>query len=230
MGIGNRIPIVLLPGMDGSGVMLRGLVERLASFRPVRVISFPNDRPLTYDELTAHVLERLPDGPLVLLGESFSGPIAIEIAAREQRVAGLVMAASFARHPMPALFSPLTRMLDLRWVPARLVETVLLGSAASLDLKETLRGVLATLPREVVRTRAAEVLRIDKRDRLHVISCPMLYLHARFDRLVSRKHRDEILASRPHCEVWTLDAPHMVLETHPVEAASIINGFCAQLA
>jgi pimeloyl-ACP methyl ester carboxylesterase len=113
--------------MDGSGVLLRGLVEHLAVFRPVRVIPFPNDKPLTYEELTAHVLKRLPDSRFVLLGESFSGPIAIEIAARQQRIAGLVLAASFARHPMPALFSPLTRMLDLRWVPARLVETALLG-------------------------------------------------------------------------------------------------------
>jgi pimeloyl-[acyl-carrier protein] methyl ester esterase len=228
MGSADKVPIVLLPGMDGSGVLLRGLVEHLAVFRPVRVIPFPNDKPLTYEELTTHVLERLPDSRAVLLGESFSGPIAIEIAARQQRIAGLVLAASFACHPMPALFSPLTRMLDLRWVPARLVETVLLGSAATPDLRETLRRVLATLPREVIRTRAAEVLRIDKRHRLRAVSCPILYLRARFDRLVSRKCLEEIVSSRPHCEVRTLDAPHMVLETHPVETASIVNGFCAQ--
>jgi hypothetical protein len=58
----------------------------------------------------------------------------------------------------------------------------------------------------------------------------MLYLRARFDRLVSRKSVDEITSLRPHCEVQTLDAPHMLLETHPVEAAAVINGFCEQFA
>jgi pimeloyl-ACP methyl ester carboxylesterase len=216
--------------MDGSGALLTGLVECLASFRPVLVISFPNDKPLTYDDLTASVVERLPDSRFVLLGESFSGPIAIEVAARQQRVAGLVLAASFARHPMPSLFAPLARMLDLKWVPARLVEAALLGSAKRPDLKKTLRQVLATLPPEVIRTRASEVLRIDKRDRLRAVSCPILCLHARFDRLVSKKYLDEIASLRPHCEVRTLNAPHMVLETHPVEAAFAINDFCKQFA
>jgi pimeloyl-[acyl-carrier protein] methyl ester esterase len=115
-------------------------------------------------------------------------------------------------------------------VPARLVEAALLGSAKRPDLKKTLRQVLATLPPEVIRTRASEVLRIDKRDRLRAVSCPILCLHARFDRLVSKKYLDEIASLRPHCEVRTLNAPHMVLETNPVEAASAINEFCEQFA
>jgi len=229
MGTADKIPIVLLPGMDGSGVLLTALIESLASFRPVQVISFPNDRPLTYDELTAFVLQRTPDGRLVVLGESFSGPIAIEVAATQQRVAGLVLASTFARHPMPTLLVPLARMLDLRWVPARVVEAALLGSAGSLDLKEGLGRVLAKLPREVLRARACEVLRIDKRNRLCAVTCPILCLHGRFDRLVRRKCLNEITALHPRCEVRTFDAPHMLLETRPGEAASAINHFCDQL-
>jgi pimeloyl-ACP methyl ester carboxylesterase len=230
MGAVDKIPIVLLPGMDGSGALLTGLVDCLALFRPVLVISLPNDRPLTYDGLTDCVAKRLPDVRFVLLGESFSGPIAIEVAARQRRVAGLVLAASFARHPMPAMFAPLARLLNLRWLPARLVEAALLGSADGLGLREKLRQVLTTLPSEVIRTRASEVLRVDKRDRLRAVSCPILCLHARFDRLVSRKCLDEITTLRPHCEVRSFSAPHMVLETNPVEAASVINDFCEQCA
>jgi len=119
MGTADNIAILLLPGMDGSGVLLTGLVHRLSQHRPVRVISYPNSEPLTYDELTTFVIERTPDSRFVILGESFSGPIAIEVAATEPRVAGLILASSFARHPLPTLFVPLAQMLDLRWVPAR---------------------------------------------------------------------------------------------------------------
>jgi pimeloyl-ACP methyl ester carboxylesterase len=229
MSTADKTPIVLLPGMDGSGALLTGVVECLTAFRPVRVIVFPNDKPLTYDELTAYVLERLPDRRFVLLGESFSGPIAIEVAAGQQRVVGLILAASFARHPMPRVFAHLARMLNVRRVPAGLVESALLGAVKRDDLKASLRRVLASLPPEIIRARAWEVLRIDKRDRLSAVSCPILCLHARFDRLVPRKCLDEITSLRPHCEVRTLSAPHMLLETHPVEAAAMINDFCEQI-
>jgi pimeloyl-ACP methyl ester carboxylesterase len=110
------------------------------------------------------------------------------------------------------------------------VEAALLGPAERTDLKVILRRVLATLPREVIRTRTLEVLRIDKRDRLRAVSCPILCLHARYDRLVSRKRLEEITSLRPHCEVRTFNAPHMLLETHPVQAASVINNFCERFA
>jgi len=186
--------------------------------------------PLTYDDLTAYVIERLPDSRFVLLGESFSGPIAIEAAATQQGVAGLILAASFARHPMPTVFVHLVRMLNLRWVPAGLVEAALLGSVERQDLKETLRRVLATLPPRNHKSPCLGGSSDRQSDRLRAVSCPILYLHARFDRLVSRKCLDEVTSLRPHCEVRTLNAPHMLLETHPVEAASAIDDFCEQLA
>jgi pimeloyl-[acyl-carrier protein] methyl ester esterase len=229
MGTSDSIAILLLPGMDGSGHLLTGLVDRLAQHRPVRVISYPNSEPLTYDELTTFVLERTPDSRFVILGESFSGPIAIEVAATEPRVAGLILASSFARHPMPTLFVPLARMIDLKWVPARIVVAALLGSARKPDLTESLGRVLAKLPREVVRARASEVLRVDKRNRLRAVTCPMLCLHGRFDRLVRKKYLDEVTSSNPKCEVRMFDAPHMLLQTHAAEAATAINHFCNQL-
>ena len=129
MGAADKIPLVVLPGMDGSGVLLTALVENLAPFRPVEVIAFPNERPLGYDELTAFALQRTPSERFVVLGESFSGPIAIEVAATQQRVAGLILASTFARHPMPTLLAPLAGLLDLRWLPAGLVQAALLGPA-----------------------------------------------------------------------------------------------------
>jgi pimeloyl-ACP methyl ester carboxylesterase len=229
MGTADNIAIVVLPGLDGSGVLLTGLVDRLSQHRPVRVISYPNSEPLTYDELTTFVIERTPDSRFVVLGESFSGPIAIEVAATEPRVAGLILASSFARHPLPTLLVPLAQMLDLRWVPARIVEAALLGSAGTPDLTKALCRVLAKLPREVIRTRASEVLRVDKRNRLRTVTCPMLCLHGRFDRLVRKRYLNEITSSHPKCEVRMFDAPHMLLETNPTEAAAAINQFCDRL-
>jgi len=225
----DNISILLLPGLDGTGELLTALVDQLSSHRPVQVISYPASKPLDYDDLTTFVLERAPKEQFVILGESFSGPIAIEIASAEPRVAGLILASSFARHPIPSLFAPVANLLDLRWVPSKFVEAALLGSTGKPELKARLGQVLKRLPREIIRVRAAEALRVDKRNRLRDIICPMLCLQGRFDWLVRKRCLDEITSVQPTCQVRWLAASHMLLETHPYEAAEAINEFCDRL-
>jgi pimeloyl-[acyl-carrier protein] methyl ester esterase len=113
--------------MDGTGELLTGLIERLSLHRPVRVISYPTNISLGYDDLTTFVANRAPKDRFAILGESFSGPIAIEIAATEPRVAGLILASSFAWHPIPSLFIPLAHTLDTKWMPTRIIEAALLA-------------------------------------------------------------------------------------------------------
>jgi pimeloyl-[acyl-carrier protein] methyl ester esterase len=229
MGVVEDIAIVLLPGMDGTGELLAPLANQLSMQRSVQVIAYPNDRPLAYRDLVAFVIERAPKQRFVVLGESFSGPIAIEVAASDNRVAGLVLASSFARHPMPAMLRPLASIFDVTLMPARLVAAALLGSAGTPDLKARFIQVLAKVPREIIRARALDVLGVDKRDRLRDVECPLLYLHGRFDWLVRKKCLDEIRSIQPKCQVRRFDASHMLLETHTDAAAEAINQFCDQL-
>lgn len=229
MSTPEKTAIVLLPGMDGTGELLGTLVDQLSTHRPVRLIGYPVDRSLGYDQLISYVRERVPNDRFVILGESFSGPIAIEIAATDSRVVGLILASSFARHPLPTQLAAFTRLLDLRWIPPSLVAASLMGSAATPKLSAHLRQILATLPRETVRARAQDVLRVDKRRRLREIKCPVLCLHGRLDRLVGKRHVDEIVAAQPACRVRWLDAPHMLLATHADVAASAIEDFCERL-
>ena len=196
--------IVRLPGMDGTGELLAALADQLSAHRPVRLISYPTDRSLNYDQLVAYVRERLPDDPFVILGESFSGPIAIEIAATERRAVGLVLASSFARHPLPTSLSVLAGLLDLRWIPTSVVAAALMGSDATPKLKTHLRQVLAKLPREIVQKRVRDVLRVDKLSRLREIECPVFCLCGRSDRMVGKGTSPKSLPrSRPvACTGW----------------------------
>ncbi len=221
--------IVLLPGMDGTGELLRPLAKRLSTYRPVHLIDYPVDRFLNYDQLVLYVKARLPDDRFVILGESFSGPVAIEIAATESKAAGLILASSFARHPLPTLLAAFTGLLDLRWIPTSIIVAALMGSAATLEIKHKLRQVLAALPGDILRARAREVLRVDKLKRLDEITCPMLCLHGRSDRLVRKKFVDEIVAARPDCQVQLLDSPHMLLAIDADAAAAVIEAFCGEL-
>lgn len=215
--------------MDGTGELLKGLAERLAMYRPVQVVAYPLDRSLNYTELAAYVAERTPKRSFVILGESFSGPIAIDIAATDSRVVGLVLASSFARHPLPTQLAAFTRLLDVRWLPKRLVAAALMGSTATPELTARLREVLAALPRKILQDRARDALRVDKCAQLRGVACPVLCLHGRFDRLAGGRQMDQIVAAQPSCQVRKFDASHMLLATHPDAAATAINDFCGQV-
>jgi pimeloyl-[acyl-carrier protein] methyl ester esterase len=69
------------------------------------VVPYPPDVPLGYDELEPLVREALPTrGHFVLLGESFSGPLAIRIAANPPpALVGLILCVTFASTPSPTL-------------------------------------------------------------------------------------------------------------------------------
>ena len=229
MTASGRIPILLLPGMDGTGELLEDLAGRLSPSRPVHIVSYPLDKPLRYDDLTAFATARAPKERFAILGESFSGPVAIEIAASQPQAAGLILASSFAWHPAPSLLAPFARLLDLRRMPAWIADAALLGATGTPELRARLHALLKKLPREIVQARAAAALRVDKRNRLREIACPVMCLHGRFDRVTGKRCLRQILLAQPRCQLRRFDAAHMLLETHPVEAARAIDKFCGGL-
>ena len=230
MSTTKKPDIVLLPGLDGTGELLQELHDKLSARRHVRLIAYPKHEPLNYEQLTTLVEELVPHERFVLLGESFSGPIAIEIAARKKaRVAGLVLASTFAKHSMPSLFAGLAKVFDHTWVPRFVVEAALLGTMGTPEVKATLARALSEVPRDVIRLRAAEALRVDKRHVLKEVVCPTLCLAGRLDRLVGRKHTNGLRSALPDCDVRAFDAPHMLLQTHASEAAEAIDRFCERV-
>lgn len=226
----KQIVAVVLPGMDGTGELVTDFVEQVSARRPVQAIAYPADRALGYGALLPIVSAQLPNAPTVLVAESFSGPLAIELAASDQRVVGLVLASSFARCPIAPKLATIASLAPIGRVPASLMAFALLGSAGSIELRHRVRQVLRGLRSDVVRTRLAEVMTVNKLERLRDVECPILYLKARSDRLVGTRSADEIKAVRPSSRVLELDGPHMLLETHPEKCADAIDDFCKRLA
>src|SRR5689334_18272732 len=94
--------LVLLPGLDGTGVLFRPFLKLLPSSIEPIVVAYPPRQALGYDELLPLVRSTLPKNkPFVLLGESFSGPLSLRIAAeRPIDLKGLILAGSFISCPL----------------------------------------------------------------------------------------------------------------------------------
>lgn len=180
--------LVLLPGMDGTGSLFDPLVDALAGKLQVEVVRYPSEAPAGYPELERVAEACMPaEGPLILLGESFSGPIAISLAAKHAgRVIGLILCCTFVRCPFPALsrLTGLAALVPVKWVPTRLAATMLLGRFETPKLRAALGEALAAVSANALRSRLKGVLSVDATSALSRISAPILYLRASDDRVV----------------------------------------------
>lgn len=222
---GKALTIVLLPGMDGSGKLFAGFVAALGDAARALVVAYPSDRELGYAELTDFARSQLPLGEnFVLLGESFSGPIAIALAAeRPPGLAGLVLCCSFARAPVPGSLV-LSRLLPLLPLHSPIMNTVaplLIGRTARAEL----RAALAGMQPSVLRRRLREVLHVDYSALAASLDLPVLYLQALQDWVVPVSARDHLLALIPSMQVARFAAPHLLLQSSPVPAAVRVREF-----
>src|SRR4051794_32003699 len=97
--------LVLLPGMDGGDRLFGPLRACAPAGTETVAVGYPPGPANGYEDLLPLVRAQLPtDRPYVLLGWSFSGPLALLAAAeRPPRLRGVVLAASFVKTPVPWL-------------------------------------------------------------------------------------------------------------------------------
>lgn len=232
------IRLVLLPGMDGTGDLFEPLQEALDPHTRVDIVRYPGSEPQGYDELEPRIRAQLPAGePFVLLGESFSGPLAIAIAATPPPgLRGLILCCSFARAPAPGLALLRGGLLGLAMkvlhaAPLRgPMQRMLLGRGADPRLGAQLQAALGKVSTAVMTHRLRAVQRVNVTALLPRIRVPALYLQALQDRLVPAKAAAIIERALPALRIVRLDGPHGLLQASPAAAARVIDNFCRERA
>jgi pimeloyl-[acyl-carrier protein] methyl ester esterase len=224
--------LVLLPGLDGTGELFSGFLRALDDVE-CQIISYPKDREMSYAEHERHVRERLPSGEsFALLGESFSGPVAISIAAATPAgLRGLILCCSFAVNPIRALgsMSRLVARFPAMRIPPALFGPLLYGGFGTPGLKALHARAMSQVHPAVLRARVAAVLGVDCRDKLRPVGVPILYLLAKRDRLIPRSALREIMRIRADVHVSEFDSPHFLLQTRALEAANQVRLFLDSL-
>ncbi len=222
--------VLLLPGLDGTGDLFRDLSGALGERVPHRIVRYPTDRAMSYDELVTFVETRLGPGPSVVVAESFSGPVGVGLAARYPgRIAGLVLAASFVRNPLPA---------SMRWMrflaarptfamspPEFVIRWLLTGFDATGELVERVRRAVTRVGPDVLAHRVRSIANVECSEELGSLEIPVTYVRAERDRLVGARGAAQVAAVVPHAEVVELPGAHLVLQVRAVESAAIVEQF-----
>lgn len=225
--------IVLLPGMDGTGKMFAAFLSCLTEkLRPV-VISYPPNQAFGYTELEAYVQDHLPKNEsFILLAESFSGPVAISLASSKPAgLIGVILCCTFARNPVP-IFRFLINLMPKMVMNAKLATMgapLLFGRYSTKELRVQLEMALHSIPGSTLMARMKAVIGVDVSKKAQEINVPTLYVQASEDRIVPKSAGHLLQSLTKGMHVVKLSGPHLLLQTRPREAASIIEHFAAEL-
>jgi pimeloyl-[acyl-carrier protein] methyl ester esterase len=229
----RKAAIVLLPGLDGTGTLFRPLLEHLPSqLRPI-VVAYPGNEKLGYDALSERVMQSLPTGePFIILGESFSGPLALMAAVRcPPGLQAVILCATFVRNPLWLRAAWLRHMVPdfvFRLYPYFSWAKAFLGGYSTPELRAALQGAIASVAPEVLAYRVREVLKVNVSEELSGCAVPILYLRGSRDLVVPKHNFKDIAGLSSHVSEVTISAPHMILQTRPGEAAAAISRFIEQ--
>ncbi len=166
--------------------------------------------------------------PYFLLGESFSGPLAIRIAANPpDGLAGVILCGTFAKNPLPWLrwARPLAVRAPIKTLPRWLRALLLWGSMQPQRAPAHADRAMAGVAAAVVRHRIGEIFDVDESRRLGCIDLPMLILRARGDFIVPRAATQWMLKSARGAQLTEIDGPHLLLQSRPADCAAAVLQF-----
>jgi 3-oxoadipate enol-lactonase len=239
--VGSGPPLLLVPGLDGTGLLFYRQVPQLATRYRVGTLRLP-DHVRRMDTLLSHVREALrqlsPDGDkVVLVGESFGGALSLSYAlAYPDDVSRLVVLNSFPYFgPQARLWLGYHLLKATPWGMMRLVRQLTAwrmhsphtGAAELRRFHELMRattrdGYLARL--EILRT-------YDVRARLPQLAVPTLYLAADRDHLVPSVDQARLMAGlTPNATLRVLHGHgHICLIAPDLDLLPLLDEWIGQL-
>ena len=234
---GSGPPLVLVPGMDGTGELFYRQVRLLAASYRVgryRLRDEAETMDVLVDDLVGVVRAMSPGGePAVVVGESFGGAVALSFAlARPELVSALVVLNSFPRF-LPQLWLRLA-IVTLAAVPFpwQAMTVVRRLTAFRLHSRYTHRREIrhfleltAATTRRAYLARLKILRRYDVRDRLAEIRAPTLFIASEHDHLVPAVTQARYMAERiPGAQVRVLEGHgHICLIAPNVDLGAILR-------
>ncbi len=240
------IKALLLPGLDGTGKLLVDFAQAAPSQISCEIIRYEKHFT-TIDEFVAVAASTLSsETKTVIIAESFSGPIATQMALRfPERIAAIVFAASFVEPPYGALLrlysafpklalNNLTsgnltssnlifgNLIFRRW----LVRHCCLNGVQDKSLIDEALTVVESLDADVIRRRVALLSRVES---VAPSTMPVLDFQATDDRVLSHTATTSVAQTFPNAKTVKFHAPHFLLLAQPVQCWIEIEKYLANI-
>jgi alpha-beta hydrolase superfamily lysophospholipase len=215
--------LILLPGLHGNGELFKPVVQHLNC--PWQIVELPDDGYQDVYSLSQVISNQLPDEPIALLAESFSGCLIPHIVlTNNKNIKGIIFIASFITCPnyfylhicrlMPDFF------LHRLWLIKVVIRTLFLNGSSDQTLLETCSQVVLKTSVKTLKARVNILLNIKRPATKFQI--PAVYIQAKDDRVLGSGCRNEIMRFFAAKQVL-VDGPHFLLQANPKQGAKTIG-------
>ncbi len=241
---GSAVPIIFLHGVGSDKSVWRPQVEHFGQTRRAVAFDYPGYgeselRPdATRDDFAAAILAGMDALGLHrahICGLSLGGVIAIAIHAQApERCASLILADTFAVHPDgDGIFKrsvEASTAIGMRALAEQRVD-MLIGSAASPNLRSEIVETMAAIDPAAYRIGAEAVWLADMRDAASAIRIPILILCGDEDRITPPALSDELARLIPGARLEIIDrAGHLSNAEQPAAFNLAVDRFLTDLA
>ncbi len=216
--------LILLPGMDGTGLLFKPLLRFLDDLE-VEVISLPNEGAQDYASLSNYISKHINQKEYVLLAESFSGGIAEALLQDEtQDIRHVIFVASFLSSPSQFLAKlasllPLRLLASIPLISSFFLRFLLLGRDASSETVELFRKALYQVDPKILRARLFYMASLKSTG--NSFESEATYIRPTNDLLVNNREA-EFRKMFPNLGVIEIAGPHFILQSEPEACAKHI--------
>ncbi len=217
--------VVLLPGMDGTGILSDPFIAQSPSGIDVVSVPLIQSADYDYEDHARYVISQISDAPIVLVAQSYSGMIAYHMLGMGcKNIKHVVFAASFISRPssvsLLAGYLPIS-LIKRRLVPRKFVGRILFGRFSSPGLLDCFYQALDQVNDKVLRQRLTQIAGLKDPD--EVITVPCTYIRPKNDNLVSKSALNSFKKVCDGLAIREVAGTHFVLQTNPRECWEIIQ-------
>jgi len=216
---------LLIPGLDGTGLLYYRQVDGLAVRHRVLPWAFRPRASFVYDDLIEELGRATSGekpGSIVVVGESFGGTIAMHYALTyPERISRLVLINTFARYRnrlrirLACRLAPLLHFAWVRAIKDFITEQMLAREGVPLECRRRYYEIIQLVDRAAYQRRLELVRDVSLVERLQEIAIPTLVFASGRDKIVPSRREARLMASRiPNARLYEFPrAGHALLLT-----------------
>ena len=223
--MGTHLKIILLPGLDGTGLLFKGLLEALPDDLEVDVICLNDLSARTYNEQAIELAAQYVGTDLVLVAESYSGRLAYEwCGVSNAAVHAVVFLASFVSAPLSvsgfASYLPLSLLKPHR-LDRYLVNRVGFAGVGAPELIDQVFESIRLTDQHKFKQRLKNISQLNTPSKIYNI--PSVYIRPSDDYLVANKAVAAMTSVFNNLKVVRVSGGHFIAQSSPTLCSNIIQ-------
>jgi pimeloyl-ACP methyl ester carboxylesterase len=221
--------LVLIPGLDGTGELFGPLLDLVPETIQTKVVTYSDCDSRQFETVVDHIAEQIPnDRQIVIVAESFGGPVAVSLLQRNFEVVACVFCATFTKAPYKLLLA-LTKYLPTKFLlskplPKAILKYGFLAGDVPQERVKLIQQSILGVPAHKLSERLNLLATIDVTYQLkNLPNIRYCYIKAKNDWLVPGRCAGNFVKGLQDIELIEVDGGHFVLQANPAECWRVIE-------